>query len=108
MADERRIRDWISDWCSSDLNWAPHSLGWTCLRVVKVDHHAARQRLGVRERLAYGVYGPSRHTRRVKRLDPVSSIVLSQDRIHQHNQSIQVGHPIAIGDRKSTRLNSSH
>src|SRR3546814_9179590 len=38
-----------------EMNWAPQSLGWTCLRVVKVDHHAARQRLGVRERLTYGV-----------------------------------------------------
>src|SRR3546814_1060519 len=65
---------------------------------------------GDEKRLANGVYRPRRHARRVKGFDPVRSIVLLQDGVHQGHQCVQIGHPITIGGKTGiiTPLGMAH
>src|SRR3546814_8727277 len=97
-----RISDWSSDVCSSDLIIA----GFLLLLTPDTDRDAMIAKYGgPNATFAAGPAGQRIHYRDLGRADGPPIIL-----IHGANASLHTWEPLVkrLGDRKSTRLNSSH
>src|SRR3546814_2657799 len=103
-AYEVRISDWSSDVCSSDLLVMDHDLA---ARQRGVDHHVVAGGRGPRELLARAPklladrFAP--RDQRGGDADRQAAVRVADDRFGERNVQRAF-----LGDRKSTRLNSSH
>src|SRR3546814_3380034 len=125
-----RISDWSSDVCSSDLD--QHQIGPVTLLPLRIlllrtseaafQHFAHHRKIVARHclcpfdvELAIGVFAETlrpRHNHGAQRVGALNmAVVVNLDTVRRPVQSEQVRHvaqDLALGDRKSTRLNSSH
>src|SRR3546814_2498257 len=120
-AYEMRISDWSSDVCSSDLTLSTTVVYWLCLQLFKlgaqcvlergaigqtgkgVDHRPTQQRT-LRQPALVGTHRQQQRRNRQKAEKHKHDHDVQQSRRLHHSADAGREH----GDRKSTRLNSSH
>ena len=69
-------------------------------RMIKIDTHAACERLRMLERLADRMNGADRNAGRVERFDPLASCARCDDCVHRSGQCGEISHARGVG-RKS-------
>src|SRR3546814_8257945 len=108
-----RISDWSSDVCSSDLRWAsrqPYSCALRISRTVAMTLQPPRPEPGIRAFVDQRGIEPGMYTRKYE-AGPMVSVRRSRlqgEYLRQRRTDDRGRGTIAAGDRKSTRLNSSH
>ncbi len=64
--------------------------------MLLLDHHLARQRLRVRQRLADRMHRPGRHARGIECRQPVGRRLRAQDLGHRGQQGVAVAHAVRV------------
>src|SRR3546814_3416373 len=102
-----RISDWSSDVCSSDLKeWSGNYLNWAATQTIDPFRLALTGGYRVRDTATETWLEKARHDRDALYPDrKISSGVGNATPAEWDSLSIRIR---ALGDRKSTRLNSSH